>query len=82
MCLIKELFWHGMLGHQLTLLALKVKEDNGLAFAQGMADSQHTCFLRRVITIVGSFTADEVFNQAGEGVRFKLVVWNKHGAVS
>jgi len=44
-----------------------------------MTDPQHAGLLRRVIAVVSPIAADEVFDQAGEGVGFKLVVGDKQG---
>jgi phage tail tape-measure protein len=70
---------HVVLEHQLALLAVRVEDDQRLAFGQCLAHAQHAGFQRRVIAIVGAVAGDEIFDEAGEGVDFKLVVGDEHG---
>src|SRR5476649_2693147 len=47
-----------------------------------MAHPQNAGFQRGVIAVVGAVTGDEVFDQAGEGVGFELVVRDQHGVLA
>ena len=68
-----------MLEHQLTLLAFGVEHNQRLPLGQRLANAQHAGFQRRVVTVVGAVTGDEVFDLAGQGVYFELVVGDQHG---